>query len=312
LSFRAFSGILPGSNGDASVIRSMTGFGRGEASSDGVRLAVEVKTVNHRYFSAALRLPREYGSLEQTLTAQLKGRVERGHAAVSFELLPEGGRDAEFGLNREVLLGYLGVLDELRAAAGPSAGVDLTQFLTLPGVVEKLAREPLPEARFLTLASRALDEALTRLVALREQEGARLAEDVRARLNEIEAAVERIVRLAPERERRERERLAAKLADLLGARDELGELRLAQEVALLADRLDIAEEVTRFRSHAALFRETLAGEAPAGRQLTFILQEMLREVNTMGAKANDSRIAQEVIAVKNELEKIREQAENIE
>jgi uncharacterized protein (TIGR00255 family) len=290
----------------------MTGFGRGEASTDGVRLAVEVKTVNHRYFSAALRLPREYGSLEQGLTAQLKRRVERGHAAVSFDLLPEGRADQEFTLNRDVLRGYFGVLDELRGMAGPSAGVDLTQFLTLPGVVEKTAREPLPEATFLALASRALDEALAGLVALREQEGARLADDVRARLLGIEAAVERIALLAPERERRERERLAGKLADLLGARDELGELRLAQEIALLADRLDIAEEVTRFRAHTALFRETLAADAPAGRQLTFILQEMLREVNTMGAKANDSRIAQEVIAVKNELEKIREQAENIE
>ena len=159
------------------------------------------------------RLP--LGALLETgelVRAPLEGRtrplgrlaLELLTADQSFELLPEGGRDAEFALNREVLRGYLGVLDELRAAAGPSAGVDLTQFLTLPGVVEKLAREPLPEATFLTLASRALDEALTRLVALREQEGARLAEDVRTRLNEIEAAVERIVGLAPERERRER------------------------------------------------------------------------------------------------------------
>ncbi len=290
----------------------MTGFGRGEASGDGVRLAVEVKTVNHRYFSAALRLPREYGALEQGLTARLKRRVERGHAAVSFDLLPDGRTDFEFALNREVLRGYLGALEELRGVVGPSGGVDLTQLLTLPGVVEKAAREPLPEEAFQALATRALDEALARLVTLREQEGARLAEDVRARLAGIEATVERIAALAPERERRERDRLAAKLADLLGARDELGELRLTQEIALLADRLDIAEEVTRFRAHTALFRETLAADAPAGRQLTFILQEMLREVNTMGAKANDSRIAQEVIAVKNELEKIREQAENIE
>jgi uncharacterized protein (TIGR00255 family) len=118
--------------------------------------------------------------------------------------------------------------------------------------------------------------------------------------------------LAPERELRERERLGAKLADLLGEREEVPEERLAQEIALLADRLDISEEITRFRAHVALFRDTLAGEAAAGRQLTFVLQEMLREVNTMGAKANDSRIAQEVIGVKNELEKLREQVENIE
>ncbi len=290
----------------------MTGFGRGEASGDGVRLAVEVKTVNHRYFSAALRLPREYGALEQPLTARLRQRVERGHAAVSFDLTPDGRAETEYALNGEVLQGYVGALEQLRRVFGQSGSVDLAQLLALPGVVDRAARQPLAEKDFLELATRALDDALGGLLALREQEGARLAEDVRGRLAMIEEAVERIAALAPERERRERERLGAKLSDLLGDRDELGELRLAQEVALLADRLDITEEVTRFRAHAALFRETLAGEAPAGRQLTFVLQEMLREVNTMGAKANDSRIAQEVIAVKNELEKIREQAENIE
>jgi uncharacterized protein (TIGR00255 family) len=290
----------------------MTGFGRGEASGAGVRLAVEVKTVNHRYFSAALRLPREYAALEQALTTRVKQRVERGHAAVSFDLAPDGRGDGEYALNRDVLRGYLAALQELRDVVDHAGGVDLTQLLTLPGVVDRAVREPLAEEAFLSLATRALDDALAHLVALREQEGARLADDVLARLTEIEAAVERIAALAPERERRERERLGTKLADLLGGREEVGELRLAQEIALLADRLDIAEEITRFRAHAALFRDTLAADVPAGRQLTFILQEMLREVNTMGAKANDSRISQEVIAVKNELEKIREQAENIE
>jgi uncharacterized protein (TIGR00255 family) len=290
----------------------MTGFGRGEASGEGVRLVVEVRTVNHRYFNAALRVPREFAALEQALTARVKERIERGHAAVGFELVPDGRPESGYVVNREVLQGYLGALSELNELVGGAGAVDLAQLLALPGVVERAARQTLPEEAFLALATRALDEALAGLVALREQEGERLAEDLRSRLAGIEAAVERIAALSPERERRERERLSAKLADLLGERDELGELRLAQEIALLADRLDIAEETTRFRAHVALFRETLAGDAPAGRQLTFILQEMLREVNTMGAKANDSRIAQEVIAVKNELEKLREQAENIE
>jgi uncharacterized protein (TIGR00255 family) len=290
----------------------MTGFGRGEASGDGVRLTVEVRTVNHRYFSAAVRLPREYAALEQPLTARVKQRIERGHAAVTFDVLPEGSSATAYALNREILQGYLGALTELREAVDGAGAVDLAQLLALPGVVERAVRQPVPEEAFLGLAGRALDEALAALVSLREQEGARLAADLQARVTEIEGAVARIAGLAPERERRERERLSVKLAELLGGRDVVGELRLAQEVALLADRLDIAEEITRFRAHVALFRATLEGEGPAGRQLTFVLQEMLREVNTMGAKANDSRIAQEVIAVKNELEKLREQAENIE
>lgn len=139
-----------------------------------------------------------------------------------------------------------------------------------------------------------------------------MAEDLLERLAEVEGAAARIAELAPERELRERERLAAKLAELLGDRSALPAGRLDQEIALLADRLDMSEELTRFRAHVALFRETLAARVAAGRQLTFVLQEMLREVNTMGSKANDSRIAQEVISVKNELEKMREQVENIE
>jgi uncharacterized protein (TIGR00255 family) len=162
------------------------------------------------------------------------------------------------------------------------------------------------------VAAEALDRALAGLVTLRDQEGARLRADLEERLAAAEAAVGRIAELAPERERRERERLTLKLHDLLGPLGPEVEGRLLQEAALMADRVGIDEELTRFRAHAALFRDTMEGDAAVGRQLGFVLQEMLREANTMGSKANDSRIAQEVIAVKNELEKLREQVENIE
>lgn len=294
------------------MVRSMTGFGRGEASLNGVRVTVEVKTVNHRFFSSSLRLPREYAGLEQRLTNQVRERVERGHAAVSFELAAETRAEPAYALNREVLSGYLGALRELRDIVGAEGSVDLTQILALPGILERNARQPLAEEAFLQLASSALAAALGELVRLREQEGARLEADLLGRLAEVEAAVGRIAELAPERETRERARLSQKLEDLLAGAEAGSELRLAQEVALLADRLDVSEELTRFRSHVALFRETLGSPAAAGRQLNFVLQEMLREVNTIGSKANDSRIAQEVIAVKNELEKLREQVENIE
>ena len=307
------------------MVRSMTGFGRGEAEGGGVRLAVEVRTVNHRHFSPNLRLPREYAALEPRLTARIRERVERGHAAVTFELAPDGLPETTYAVNRQVLDAYLAVLRELREAAaaggGPVGGaLDLTRLLALPGVVERAVRQPPDEAAFLSLASAALDRALEDLVGIREEEGARLAADLEARLGVVEAAVARIEALAPERERRERERIAAKLAGLLEAAgvaaaagaDPLREARLLQEAAILADRLDLSEEITRFRSHVVLFRDTLAGGAAVGRQLTFVLQEMLREVNTMGSKANDAGIAQEVVAIKNELEKLREQAENIE
>ena len=294
------------------MVRSMTGFGRGEADAGGQRLTVEIRTVNHRYLTVSMRLPREYAALEQTLTARIRERVERGHASVVFEVSLDGRASAGYTVNRETVRDYLSALRELREIAQLEGSVDLTQLLALPGVVERAVSVPLGEDAFLGLAAAALDAALADLVHLREEEGARLAEDLRARLAEIEAAVARVERLAPERELRERERLRAKVGELLNGRGEVAEERILQEVALLADRLDIAEEITRFRAHVALFRDSLASDAPVGRQLTFVLQEMLREVNTMGAKANDSRIAQEVIAVKNELEKLREQAENIE
>ncbi|MFN2431795.1 MAG: YicC/YloC family endoribonuclease [Gemmatimonadota bacterium] len=294
------------------MVRSMTGFGRGEASADGLHLTAEVKTVNHRFFTSTMRLPREYAGLEQRLTARVKECVERGHASISFELLSDGRPDAVSALNRDVLQGYLAALHELRDLVKVEGQVDLTQMLSLPGVLERGARPSPAEDQFLAAAGAALDGALQGLVALREQEGARLRADLEARLAEAEAAVERIAILAPERERRERVRLAGKLQELLGGVDVLLEGRILQEAAMLADRVGIDEELTRFRAHLALFRETMDGPAASGRQLTFVLQEMLREVNTMGSKANDSQIAQEVIAVKNELEKLREQVENIE
>ncbi len=294
----------------------MTGFGRGEAGADATRVTVEIRTVNHRFFTSTVKLPRDYAALEQRLAARVKERVERGHASVSVELTQDGageGRgESTYALNRDVLRGYLAALDEIRDLARLEGAVDLTQILALPGIFERGARQPLPEETFLPLASLALNAALEDLIRLREQEGSRLEADLVNRLGELEAAVERIARLAPEREIRERVRLSAKVRDLLAGAEAGLESRIVQEVALLADRLDVAEEITRFRSHVALFRETLAADAPAGRQLNFILQEMLREVNTMGSKANDSRIAQEVIGMKNELEKLREQVENIE
>jgi uncharacterized protein (TIGR00255 family) len=290
----------------------MTGFGRGEAAADGFRLVVEVRTVNHRFFTATVRLPREYAALEARITARLRESVERGHATASFELAADPRLETSVAVNRDTVRAYLAALAEVRELAGADGAVDLTQLLTLPGVLERRAREPLAEEAFAGLAAPALDDALRDLVALRDAEGERLREDLVTRVEAAESAVGRIERLAPEREVRERERLAAKVRDLLGAVDELGEARLAQEAALLADRLDISEEITRFRSHLELFRETLAAAGPSGRQLGFVLQEMLRETNTMGSKANDARIAQEVIGIKNELEKLREQVENVE
>ena len=294
------------------MVRSMTGFGRGESGAEGFRLAVEVRTVNHRFFTATVRLPREYAALEAQVVARIRERVERGHATASFDLVFDARPETAVAVNRDTVRAYLAALDEVRELAGTDGAVDLTLVLTLPGVLERRAREPLPEEAFAGLAWPALDRALGDLASLREAEGARLREELEARLAAAHAAVARIEALAPEREVRERERLGVKVRELLGGIDELGEARLAQEVALLADRFDIAEEIQRFRSHVALFHETLAAPGPSGRQLGFVLQEMLRETNTMGSKANDARIAQEVIGIKNELEKLREQVENVE
>lgn len=297
------------------MICSMTGYGRGEAEADGYRVLAEIKSVNHRFLNTNIRLPREFSHLESFVVALCAGRCERGHLAVSVELEPaEASAAGAPRLNRDVLDRVLEIAGALEGLPGVRGGVPIESLLELPGVLVWEAETALEETAFREGAGRALEAALAGVLESRGVEGAALERDFRHRLGTIRVLREQVESLAPDREERERGRLRAKLRTLLDGSD-LDELeqRVAQEVVLLADRLDLTEELTRMAAHLDHFEAELGrnGEA-VGRKLTFLLQEIGREANTIAAKAGDAEMQRLAIEMKSELEKMREQAENVE
>jgi uncharacterized protein (TIGR00255 family) len=289
------------------VALSMTGFGAAEGEVAGRRARVEIRTVNHRFLNLAIRLPVELSGAETDLRDALRREFERGHVNVQVRWVDD--------------LSAMATIDTERAGAVVAALRGLQQRFALAGevTVELVARQAdvfgLRSGDDAAVPWGALAPVVANAAlacrAARSREGAALAAELGGRLSALERAVERIAEQAPARLVRERDRLAASVRQLLDGRQVDG-ARLAAELAIAADRLDITEELVRFRAHLAAVREALAGEQAMGKQLGFLAQELGREVNTMGAKANDAVIAHEVVAMKGELEKIREQLENLE
>lgn len=304
-----------GSDGTVAVsIASMTGFGAAEGTVAGHRVAVEVKSVNHRFFTPALKLPAALARLEPELREAMRQRVARGHVSLSVRVEREGEEGGGPRLDVARLRDYVA---QLRAAArelGLRDDLDLTALVRLPDVFRadadpSDALASVTAAELMPLVVAALD-ALGRM---RRDEGARLVLYLEERLAAIEGGLARLAERAPVRLVEQRERLRAAVRELAEG-VAVDEQRLAQEIAIQADRLDVAEELSRFRSHNAAFREALAGAGtePVGKRLGFLLQEMLREANTTGSKSNDPAMQREVIAIKEELERMREQVENLE
>ncbi|MGE5552690.1 MAG: YicC/YloC family endoribonuclease [Betaproteobacteria bacterium] len=292
------------------MVRSMTGFGRGEAVQGRYRVTVEARAVNHRFLDVAPRLPKAATGFEDKVRAMVAGRLSRGRVEVfvSLEEAEEVPRPVRVDI--PLARGYREALEELRAALALPGETTLEMLLNMPGVVaveETTDPETLGEA-----LQEALTLALEELVRMREAEGLRLRADLEQRLATVGGAVETIAARAPAVVEEYRTRLEERVREVLG-NFPVDEGRLLQEVALVADRISIAEEVVRLRSHLSEAAAILAGdEAAVGRKFDFLVQEMNREINTIGSKANDVQIAREVIAVKAELEKIREQVQNIE
>ena len=293
----------------------MTSFGRGESQAAGHRVLVEIKSVNHRFLNANVRLPREFAHLESVLASRCAESCERGHLDVRIDVERAGGSNGGGPrLNQAVLDRVLEIIEALATLRGVKGGVGADALLALPGVID-WDPEPISidERQFLAGALEALSAALKDLVSGRESEGRALEADFRRRLAAIERWRSELEARAPEREERERDRLREKVAALLGARDEALDLRIAQEIVLLADRVDVSEELTRVQAHLDHFEAELdASGGSVGRKLTFLLQELVREANTISAKANDPAMQQAAIEIKSELEKMREQAENVE
>lgn len=294
------------------MIRSMTGYGAAEGETAAGRLRVEIRTVNHDTFRASLRLPSALEAYETQIRETLRGYMPRGHVSCSVRLeLPEGVTATTLTLDEVRAQQYLDVLRSMQERLGLAGEVDIAMLARYNDVIVREDTES-PEVPFEEVRD-VFGAASSAVVELREDEGRRLAADFEERLQSIESALEVIVERAPERLVAERDRLRAAVAEL--AEDiEVDEERLAREVAYLAERWDIGEELVRLSSHIELFRETLAVEAaePVGKRLRFVSQEMLRETNTIGAKANDVTIQHQVVTIKNEIERLREQIENVE
>jgi uncharacterized protein (TIGR00255 family) len=290
---------------------SMTGFGAAEGPVAGGRLRIEIRTVNHRHFNLAARLPTDLATFEGELRERLRKEFDRGHVAVQARWVELAAPIAGFAVDLERARLVATRLREVQVALGVGGDVTLELVLRQPQVVSTSAEEEAGVEIGWGEIEAVVAAAAAECRVMRAREGDALAAELRLRLDLLEQGAASIERRAPERLVRERDRLRAAVAELLDGRP-IDDARLAQELALTADRLDITEELVRFRSHTSAVREALASGRPVGKQLGFLAQELGREVNTMGAKANDAEIAAQVIAMKGELEKIREQVENLE
>ncbi len=289
--------------------QSMTGFGAAEGPAGSGRLRVELRTVNHRYFNFAPKLPGDLAPLEAEFRERLRREFERGHVALSVRWLESVERDVALTVDVERARVIAERLRELQAAAALGGSVDLDLVARQPDVLRWDRAEESGVAW--TEIEPIVAEAAAECRAMRLREGEALVAELRHRLGLLAAGAAAIAERAPARVVRERDRLRAAVAELLEGR-QADEQRIAQELAFLADKLDITEELVRFGSHLAACEAALSSESASGKQLGFLAQELGREVNTMGAKANDAAITQHVIAMKGELEKFREQLENLQ
>jgi uncharacterized protein (TIGR00255 family) len=288
----------------------MTGFGGADGTVAGGRLRVEIRSVNHRHFNPSLKLPSELIGLEGELRERLRKEFDRGHivAQARWTEVPER-HPASITVNLEKARAIAEALADLQRALGVPGQVDLGMIVRQPEVLtsslEEAPQAPWAEVEPIVAA------AIAECKSMRRREGGVLASELHHRLDQLEAASRVIAERAPDRLVRERDRLRRSVTDLLDGHA-ADEQRLAQEIAIIADKLDITEELVRFTAHLAACRQALGGDQPVGKHLGFLAQELGREVNTMGSKANDAGILQQVIAMKGELEKFREQLENLE
>jgi uncharacterized protein (TIGR00255 family) len=292
------------------VIKSMTGFGQGEAASDRYSARIELRSVNHRYLDMFLRVPKQYSQLEEVLRRVIAERVSRGRieAAVSVEEFAQKERNVR--LNAPLLQGYLRALEGIREILGSDEKITLSQILALPGVLE--VEEPEADWEDLQkVLGEAAAQALDDLERMRAAEGARLFSDLQEKIVRLEELQSAVAQVAPQVVEDYRARLSERLRDLLHGTT-LTEERFLAEVALFADRCSIDEELVRLGSHTQQLKELLHSTQPVGRKLDFLIQEMNREVNTIGSKSSSAQVAGLVVELKSELEKVREQVQNIE
>jgi uncharacterized protein (TIGR00255 family) len=294
------------------MIRSMTGFGSAAFGADEAEGSLELRSVNSRHLKLNFRLPSGAEGSEELLRETISAAVRRGHVDVTLRLAPGSTGGTRLRLDERRLAEYLAGFRELQAGHGIAGSVDLALVGRLEGVFVEESEERASEIdpdRLRTAAEAAVRE----IVEMRRREGQRLASELRERLAAIEERLVEVESLAPRRLDAERERLRRSVEELAAGVD-VDPDRLASEIAILADRWDVREEIVRARAHLAAFEDLLElpEDEPVGKRLGFLSQELLREINTIGSKANDATIARHVVEAKNELETLREQIENVE
>lgn len=292
------------------MLKSMTGFGRAVEEIDGYVITVEIKSVNHRYFDFSSRIPRQYGFLDDKLKSYINSKVSRGKVEcyVSVEALDT--EDAAVVINKTLASAYVKALKELSEEYSLKEDFGTAFVSRLPDVfVLKKADED--EEKICQLVKSVTDEAIEKFIQMRAVEGAKMKEDVASRSEYILDCVSFIEERSPQTVKEYNDKLVERVHEIIGDVS-LDEQRIIQEVAIYADKVAVAEETVRLRSHIAQLKTFLESEEPIGRKMDFLVQEINRETNTIGSKANDVEIARKVVDIKAEVEKIREQIQNIE
>lgn len=290
--------------------RSMTGFGRGEAADEGRTWVSEVRTVNHRFLDQRVILPRPFAAFEEPVKKMVAAALDRGRVDITFSLLGVSSAVPQLVVNENVARQYHRCLQQLINDYGLDSGVSLTDMLTFRDVITLEEQRPDMDTEW-QLISQALAAALVDCDIMREKEGHSLQVDLLHRLDKFETIVDQIEQRIPEVQMQRQADLRNRVGKLLEGLD-LDPIRLAQETAIMADKSDVTEEITRLGSHMAQFRAFLVSNEPVGRRLDFLLQEFLREVNTLSSKIASASIAHLGVEMKNEIEKLREQVQNIE
>lgn len=292
------------------MIKSMTGYGKSEQTIDSLNVTVEIKSVNHRYFEFSARVPREYGFLEEKLKKYCNSLITRGKVEcyVSVEDLEE--REMEVNVNETLAAGYVKALKELSERFGLKDDISAVTLSRYPDVIT-LHKASEDEERIWNAVKTVAETAVSKFIEMRETEGSKLRGDILSRADYIIKCVEFIEGRSPETVREYNEKLKQRMKELLGDAA-VDEQRLLNEAAIYADKIAIDEETVRLRSHISQLREFMNSSEAIGRKLDFLVQEINREANTIGSKAQDVDIAKKVIAIKAEVEKIREQVQNIE
>ena len=293
------------------MIRSMTGFGRGESSSNGFQITVELKTLNSRYLDISIRVPKSIQHHEFNIKELIQDKLSRGKVHVNVNVEKTKNASPDITYNSDLVQAYGNMLEQMRLLAGIEQPTTLQDILFFEEIFENQEEDEVEVETIWNCTKIALDDALDHLNEMRTQEGKELKNDLFNQISDISEMLKTVEKLSAKRAPEIREKLQNRIRTMI-VDEKIDPERMEMEIALIVDKMDINEEIIRLQSHLKFFQEALKNDDPVGRRLNFLCQEINRELNTIGAKANDSTIAHHIVLGKEKLEQIREQVQNIE